>query len=138
MLRKNKLSLLCFVVLLFSLTSFSQDDKETKKVEKPKSFQVDELSNALKPDARSARIDGLLSAILQNETNTGVIMFYCGKVCHYGEFEAHVRGIRLKLKFIGYPLEKIHMMFGGYTSQATDDNFGLFRKDACLPVPKSD
>ncbi len=102
----------------------------------PTAKLFDEFLNTIGSEDRSARIDALLSELQNNPNSKTVVLFYCGKECYYGEFEAHIRGIKLKLNFRGFDSSKFIFIYGGYRIKS-EMQFWVVPKDGGLPLPES-
>lgn len=77
-------------------------------------------------------IDRLRIEVFNHKDSKGYIIVYCGKICRYGEVEAHLRGIELSLRFKGVPVNTFKVIAGGYKEKATTE-FWMAPANACPP-----
>jgi hypothetical protein len=128
-------------VLLFIVSCqciFAQTDNESIVAETPKAELIDELAKGLNSESRSARIDYLLIHLQNNPDSKAAVVFYCGKECYYGEFEAHIRGIKImKLDVRKFDSSRFVFIYGGYRNESSVEIW-VVPTGAGLPLPKSD
>ncbi len=135
----KKLLLLSLLVFAFSSQStFAQNDEETEDVKtpSPQAYLFDEFPETIQSEDRSARIDGVINELQNNPQSKVAIVFYCGKECLYGEFEAHIRGIKMKLNNRGANSDKFVFIHGGYRKESLI-RVWIVPKNADLPLPES-
>ncbi|MGI8669386.1 MAG: hypothetical protein ACR2J3_05980 [Aridibacter sp.] len=131
-----------FISVLLLIVScqciFAQTDSESIVAETSKAELIDELPNGTTSEERSARIDNLLIHLQSDPNSKAAVVFYCGKECYYGEFEAHIRGIKLmKLDARKYDSSRFVFIYGGYRSESSVELW-VVPSGAGLPLPKSD
>ncbi len=68
-----------------------------------------------------------------HKDSMGYIIVYCGKICRYGEVEAHLRGIDFSLRSKGVAAKTFKVMAGGYKEKTTTE-FWLVPASACAPA----
>jgi len=126
-----------FVFLLACQNLFGQQvsklkNSETLKAELIDSFQRDAISSE---DADS-RIDNLSFQLSKHPNSSAFVIIYCGKVCSYGEIEAHLRGIENTLTYKKLDKKRFIIISGGFREQATSELW-LVRENDCPPTPTS-
>ncbi len=104
-------------------------------VEKPKAVLVDSFGRST-GEERSARFDSFFIQILNNKSSVGYVFVFCGKVCRYGEIEAHFRGIELKMATSTLPRNRIVVLHGGYRDDQ-EVELWLVPSNAKVPAPVS-
>ena len=85
----------------------------------------------------SLYIDVLRNAMRKNSNSKGVFVIYCGKTCHYGEVEAHIRGLIASLNGKGWKSSEFAILQGGFREELTVE-YWLVPENACLPIPNSE
>ncbi len=118
-----------------SVMAFGQGEKGEKTSVLPSAVPVDSFSKS-SGEQRSASFDNFFIQILNNHKSVGYIFVFCGKVCSYGEFEAHVRGIELKTATARFPRERLMVLHGGYRD-AQEVELWLAPEGASPPLPES-
>ena len=83
-------------------------------------------------DYSSMIIDRWRIEVFNHKDSNGYIIVYCGKICRYGEVEAHLRGIELSLRFKGVPENTFKVIAGGYKEKTTTE-FWMVPANACPP-----
>ena len=63
---------------------------------------------------RSARFDNLFIQLSSNPTSKAYVFLYCGKKCRYGEIEAHIRGIEIKIGLRKFERSRLSIVNAGY------------------------
>lgn len=127
--------ILLLTLVIFFSTSFLIG-QETIAV-KPKALLIDEFAKSLNSEERSARMDAILIELNNNPNSTAVFVFYCGKTCFYGEFEAHVRGLtKTKLKPRNFDISRFVFVNGGYQKESLV-RFWIVPFGAGIPMPES-
>lgn len=127
---------LAILVLIFCCQSFrAQDARSTLETgpSKPKLLQSLTL---VKGDEASMIIDLLWLELMKNSASKGFIIVYCGKVCRYGEIEAHLRGIELALRLKGADTRRFAVISGGY-KEITTTEFWIVPNNSFPPVADS-
>jgi len=109
---------LVFVWLIGNMCSISLSAQEIKTsrpalVNKQAARLVDQFGKTSSED-RSARFDGLFQDILRNPKSIGYIFLYCGKKCRYGEIEAHLRGMEIKIGLRGFDRSRLVISNAGF------------------------
>lgn len=133
-----RLFLLAITLVFSTQTVLSQFVKTSKNKPAPIAELIDEFPGNSNSEDKSARTDNLMIRLHNKPGSKGVVIFYCGKKCYYGEYEAQVRGmIKTKLIPRGYDSRSLIFINGGY-SEKSRIQFWLVPKGAGLPVPKSD
>ncbi len=130
------LSISC-VFLLASKSMFGQEiskinNSATLKAEIIDSFQRDVITS----EDADARIDNLSYQLSKNPNSSAFIIVYCGKICSYGEIEAHLRGIEATLTFKKLDKKRFTIISGGFREKSTSELW-LIRENACPPIPTS-
>ena len=77
--------------------------------------------------------------VVRNEMHSmgkGLFVVYCGKVCKYGEVEAHLRGLNLSLRGKGWKVSDFVLLHGGFREKLTVE-YWLVPENACFPIPVS-
>lgn len=136
---KTRSFLLTLILLLGGAVqaASAQTTDESTAVECPEAVLIEEFGNRSTSEERSARVDRLMTMLMNLPDSTGVMVFYCGQTCHYGEFEAHLRGFSAKLKLKMFPADRISVLFGGYRKEGATQ-FWVVPPGAGLPVPRSE
>ncbi len=129
-----KIPILIFSFVVFGLQHnvYCQTEPPAK-MNRDKPMMVDQFVKVGSED-RSARLDQLLVELQDNPGSRGVIYFYCGRVCYYGEYEAHVRGILEKLDNRAFDISRITIMNAGYKNRATTELWRI-SKNGDFPSP---
>lgn len=102
---------------------------------------LDEFGSGLGSEERSARFDVLFSELgfyeesRKNSPAIGYVFVYCGKVCKYGEAEAHIRGIELKMRAREVPRSRMRIVAAGYREKFTIQLWTA-SDDRAAPVPE--
>ncbi len=132
---KLHILILGIALLLLSLSISAQEISNPKSNEKSsiKPFDYFIYTNS---EMGSLRIDNFLYEVNKDKNSKGVLVLFCGKTCQYGEVEAHIRGIKFKLKFRGVNTNDYPILIGGYREE-TSVEFWIVPENACLPIPKS-
>lgn len=128
-------TLILVLGISFSQNTFGQKKGNNKTIEIPKTKLI-ESYRSFKSDEASMIIDLLRQAVGETLNSKGYIIVYCGKVCQYGEVEAHLRGIKLSLNFKGVDERQFIVISGGFQKQTTTE-FWLVPANACPPTPNS-
>ena len=135
---KKLLFIMGLGLVLICQNVFAQTNNKTESQQKPEAKLFDELAKNLNSEERSARIDALLSELSNNPNSKAVVVFYCGKKCYYGEFEAHIRGIKkMKLDARNFDSSRFVFIQGGYRNESLIQLW-VVPDGAGLPLPKSD
>ncbi len=101
---------------------------------------IDEFGPGLGSEERSARFDALFSELgfyekaRKNSPSIGYVLVYCGKVCRYGEVEAHIRGIELKMHAREVPRSRMRIVAAGYRDKLTIELW-IASDNKAAPVP---
>jgi len=69
-----------------------------------------------------------------NLSSVGYVLLYCGKVCRYGEVEAHIRGIELKMNARVVPRNRMRIVVAGYRDKFTIELW-IASDNKAAPVP---
>lgn len=118
-------------VLLNSQNIFAQNTNTSN----PKAKLIDSYQ-WLGSDDASARIDELRLSVDGNSNSKGLIIVYCGKVCQYGEVEAHLRGIEQAFSFAKLDRKKFFVIPGGFREKTVIE-FWIVPENACFPLANS-
>ena len=86
----------------------------TARVDEPSSRLVDQFGSRLSSEDRSVRFDHLFSELLKTPNSIAYVVLYCGKTCKYGEVEAHMRGIEIKIALRKFDHSKLVVVNGGF------------------------
>ncbi|MFN2393851.1 MAG: hypothetical protein ABR566_18055, partial [Pyrinomonadaceae bacterium] len=105
-------------------------NSQSQKAELIDTFQRDLITS----EEADARIDNFSNELSKNSHAKGFIIFYCGKICQYGQIEAHLRGIEATLAYKKLDLKKFVLIAGGFREQFTTE-FWLVRDGDCTPIP---
>ncbi len=131
---RKTFSIIVLALFFLSYEVLAQDaNKQT--VVKAEAKLID-LFGQLSGDDASSRIDNLINEVEKNPNNKGILFVYCGKSCQYGEVEAHLRDIRLKLNFRGVNNNRYMILPGGYREK-TETELWLIPENACPPILKA-
>lgn len=118
----KKLSILIFIVWLFSVSAFAQEQEKQPKI-------INKLLAHWQCDDVIARLDNFQINLQRNPQYTGFIFAYEGKYIEYesknsskvktflpkfGEINFRIQIIRNHFKFRGYNLNKIMFINGGF------------------------
>jgi hypothetical protein len=133
MIMRNTFLILFFSLLLLSQAVFAQD--KSKTVNETGAKLVD-LYQWVGSDDASARIDNLVNEVQNSPKSKSILFVYCGKSCKYGEVEAHIRGIKLKLGYRKVDENQFIVLPGGFREK-TETEFWLIPENDCPPIPKS-
>ncbi len=129
-------SILIFLIAIFCQLTLGQTENGMKSKDQPKARLYDEWSKHLNSEDRSARFDGLMNDVIAKPGSKAIIVFYCGKKCYYGKFEAHVRGI-IKMKLDDWEIDRKRIVFihGGYRKESMI-RVWIVPNGAGLPLPE--
>ena len=126
-----------FAVLLTCQSVFGQETSKINNSAKLEAELVDVLQrNNLTSEDADARVDSFNDQLSKNPGSSAFIILYCGKVCRYGEVEAHFRGIEATLTYKKLNKKRFTIISGGFREQFTTE-FWLVRENACPPVINS-
>ncbi len=135
----NKILVLICSLLFLSQQVFAQDNSKIRIAAKPQAELIDLFqvfgsgkTSGITAEDASARIDNLINKVGENPNNKGYLIVYCGKSCQYGEVEAHIRGIRLKLNSRNANKNQFVILSGGYQEVATTELW-FVPENSCLP-----
>ena len=138
MIKITKLIVLIFTIFIFSQVIFAQIDSQSEVDKTSKAELIDELPKGANSEDRSAKIDYLIIQLQDNPNSKAAVVFYCGKECYYGEFEAHIRGIKkMKLEVRKFDSSRFVFIYGGYRTESSIQLW-IVPSDAGLPLPESD
>jgi hypothetical protein len=84
----------------------------------------------------SSDIDMLNNLMKTIPKSKGVFFIFCGKVCKYGEVEAHLLGLNISLRGKGWKKEDYIALNGGFREELTIE-YWLLPENAGFPVPNS-
>jgi hypothetical protein len=112
------------VLVLFAVSLYGQESKPIPRL-------VDSFTISTSEE-RSLFLDLLFSEIEKDPGAVGYITIFCGKTCRYGEVEAHLRGIEMKINFRGFSRNKIKIINGGFRETFTTELW-VVPKGACAP-----
>lgn len=127
---------LSLISALSSQIGFAQNSSKPADPEKPKAHLVHKFN----AERVTLEMADLYVDMLRNEVffdhpgSTARIIFYCGRVCHNGEFNAHVSGIRNTLKYKRLDKTKFSVVFGGFREEPVTE-FWLVPVNAEYPTP---
>ena len=85
---------------------------------------------------RSSRFDGLFQELSQNPGTVGFVFLFCGKTCRYGEIEAHLRGIEIKIALRKFDRSRLVVLHGGFREEF-ETELWLAADETSAPKPKS-
>lgn len=127
---------LVFLVGIACQSAFGQMDSNANPDDRPAAQLLDEWSKSMGSEDRSARYDGFMNMVLADPGNKAVFVFYCGKECYYGEFEAHIRGI-VTMKLDDWKIDRDRIVFiqGGYRDE-TVIRVWVVPQGADFPTPE--
>ncbi len=123
------------LILLFNQNLLGQE-KPKNDTSKDVEAELIKSYSAFKADEASAIIDLLRVEVGKNPISKGLIIVYCGKICQYGEVEAHLRGIRLALQLKSIDTKQFVVISGGFQEKTTTE-FWFVPENACPPMPTS-
>ncbi len=129
------LFILIISLLLLAQGIFAQADDENKTTNMPQArlITTSPYSNS---EVESFNIDILGNEIRKNPNSKGVFVIYCGKLCQYGEVEAHLRGLNISLRGKGWKNTQFILLQGGFKEQLMIE-YWLVPENACLPILNS-
>lgn len=104
--------------------------------ENTKEAKLNDEFGRLNSEDRSARFDSFFQEISQNPESVGYVFLYCGKKCRYGEIEAHLRGIELKVALRKFNRSRLIIVNAGFREVFATELW-FVPKGACPPKPKS-
>ena len=119
-----------FISFLLLASAYAQDKK---RMSVP--VLVDQFGKS-SGEERSATFDNFFIQLSNIPESRGYIFIFCGKLCSYGEVEAHVRGIELKTATARFSRERLIVLHGGFRD-AQEVELWLAPVGAAPPVPKS-
>ena len=99
------------------------------------SMLVDEFGKISAED-RTSRFDGLFEEIKNHPDSVGFVFVFCGQTCRYGEVEAHLRGIELKIAGSQFSHDRLVILAGGYRKEQTAELW-IKTPGAFPPTPRS-
>jgi hypothetical protein len=107
--------LVLIVALALSLVVAAQksDADRPALVIKPTTTLVDQFG-VKNSEERSMRFDNFFQQISRRSGSVGYIVLYCGKMCQYGEIEAHMRGIEIKISLRQFERSNLVIVNGGF------------------------
>ena len=122
--------------LIFLGTSQAIGQKTlTIKKDLPNAILINQ-SGKTNGEIRSAQFDGLFSDLNAKPGSTGYVFLFCGKICQYGEIEAHLRGIEVKVRSRSFDRNRLIILNAGYHESFMTE-FWLVPAGASPPTPKS-
>jgi len=135
-IRRSKFLKIVVLGSLFSVAGISA--QEVKKVNgdgKPEArlFQSGPYTTS---ELASLHIDMLRNEMHNHPQSKGVFVVYCGKICKYGEVEAHLRGLNLSLRGKGWKVSDFVLSHGGFKEKLAVE-YWLVPENACFPKPAS-
>lgn len=122
-----------FAVSAFGQTVFAQSEPANALMQKSELIESSHYGGS---ELESAFIDHLRVAMQKNTDSKGAFVFYCGKICSYGEIEAHFRGLSASLRGKGWKYSEFAILQGGYREKFTLE-YWLIPQNAGLPIPNS-
>ncbi len=139
----NKILILICGLLFLGQIVFAQNNDKIQVVAKQQAELIDLFqmfkggkTSGITAEDASARIDNLINKVNENPNNKGYLIVYCGKSCQYGEVEAHIRGIKLKLNFRNANKNQLIILSGGY-QEVSITELWFVPENSCLPKPNS-
>lgn len=126
-------ALIVLLVLAFDVNSQSSATGVDQN-SKPAAKLVDEFGK-MNSEERSARFDLLFQEISETSGSVAYVLLYCGKKCRYGEIEAHMRGIELKVALRKFDRSRLVVVNAGFR-ESFGTELWIVPKDACPPSPK--
>ncbi len=134
---KKTVGILVFLLIFLIQGIFAQEKKDEVAAEKkPQALKFDQLPKGLNSEERSARIDYLISELQNYPNSKAAVLFYCGKTCFYGEFEAHIRGIvKMKLNPRKFDTNRFVFIHAGYSNESYIQLW-IIPDGADLPLPE--
>lgn len=131
----TKFVFLFFVFFLLVFGVNGQENKQSKILDKPQAELIFSFEN-IQNEEGLASIDALVLTTNNIPKAKGLIFFYCGKTCKFGEAEAHILGLRQRLKYREANEKQIKVIFAGYREKATNETW-FIPENACPPIPNS-
>jgi hypothetical protein len=125
---------IAFLTLSLASTNLGQKALVIKK-DPPGAILIDEFG-VMNSEIRSARFDVLFSELNAKPGSTGYVFLFCGKICHYGEIESHLRGIEVKVRSRTFERGRLIILNGGYRESFATE-FWVVPAGASPPTPKS-
>ena len=125
---------ICVIVLFFfCYGALAQESKNLDSIKsEAKLIQSGPYQNS---EVESLNIDVLRNQMREHPGSKGIIVIFCGKICQYGEIEAHLRGINLSLQ--GKGLDKEFVVLNGGFKDKFSVEYWVIPQNACLPIPNS-
>jgi hypothetical protein len=131
---RNFLIFLSIVSSIGVSTALCQKPDDSREVSKSPTL-FDEFGK-ISAEEKSARFDALFQAMQENPGSLAYVFIYCGEKCRYGEIEAHMRGIELKIAGRGFSRDRLNVVGSGYRKDQTVEIW-LKTADAYPPSPHS-
>lgn len=127
--------MICFValVLAMSMAVYGQNTNEFSAGEPKLLGSIDNFKSG---EEGSLLLDLLRVELDKGENGRGAVFIFCGKVCQYGEVEAHLNGVRRELNTKKFVAEQIILVAAGYREKTTVE-FWYVPPGQCLPMPNS-
>lgn len=121
---------------LYLISIAAQDPKTNRPglIIKPTAKLIDEFG-IVGSEVRSGRFDRLFQEISQSPNSIGYIFLYCGRKCRYGEIEAHLRGIEIKIGLRRFDRSRLVISNAGFRESFATE-FWLVPDGACPPSPR--
>ncbi|CAN5577639.1 hypothetical protein BH20ACI4_BH20ACI4_08720 [soil metagenome] len=136
MINKKFTLIFVFFIFLFGQNVFAQENNENKNSIEAKA-ELLETHPYENSELASLYIDVLRNAMRKHSNSKGVFIIYCGKVCSYGEVEAHIRGLIVSLNGKGWKPAEFAVLQGGYR-ETLEVEYWLVPENSCLPIPNSE
>ena len=118
---------------VFGQSVSAQKDGENLVLKKAELINEGNYSNS---ETASSDIDMVRAVMRKNPNSRAVFVIYCGKICRYGEVEAHIKGINLALEGKGWKKSEFAVINGGYRESFWIE-YWIIPEGDCLPVPVS-
>lgn len=133
---KTCIFILIFFAVIACQSVFGQADSSTKLDSRAR--LVDEFgSERTSSEDRSARFDMLFNEMDSDPLSKAAIVFFCGKECYYGQYEAHVRGmITMKIRDRFSDTNRFVFIHGGYINESRIQIW-MVPDGADIPIPES-
>jgi hypothetical protein len=103
-----------FLIFLCTPSSFGQRTLTIKK-EKAVAVLFDEFGK-VNSELRSGKFDALFAELSKSPNSIGYVFLFCGRVCQYGEIEAHIRGIEVKINLRNFDRNRLVVLNGALGS----------------------
>lgn len=133
---RNSVFLILTILFLFAEQNiFAQNDANDSTVAIKKA-ELMQISSYQTSEMVSSDIDVLKNHMKTMPKSKGVFFIFCGKVCKYGEIEAHLLGLDISLRGKGWTKDEYIALNGGFREELTIE-YWILPENAGFPIPNS-